>query len=53
MDNVSVKKTNDSIVLELRGRIDSNNAPAVETEAAQLIRDAGNGPLVIDAEGLE
>ena len=53
MDNVSVKKTNDSIVLELRGRIDSNNAPAVETEAAQLIRDAGSGPLVIDAEGLE
>ena len=49
MENRSGEKP---ITIRLTGRIDSNNAPAVEQEIRAQLEGSGNAPVVLDAENL-
>ncbi|MBQ7702764.1 MAG: STAS domain-containing protein, partial [Firmicutes bacterium] len=39
--------------IEMKGRIDSNNAPQIESEIMGKLADHKGEPVEIDAEGLE
>ena len=43
----------EAVGYRLTGRIDSNNAPKVEAEITELLRDKGNVPVVLDASELD
>ena len=43
----------EAVVYKMTGRIDSNNAPKVEAEIAELLKDRGKVPVVLDASGLD
>ncbi|MBQ9420322.1 MAG: anti-sigma factor antagonist [Lachnospiraceae bacterium] len=53
MSNVILKQADGTPVIGLIGRIDSNNAPAVEAEIQQALGSTERDELVIDAEELE
>lgn len=50
---MSNESTQDTITVALTGRIDSNNAAAVEQELTAQIGEAVQGPVVLDADQLE
>ena len=43
----------EAVVYKMTGRIDSNNAPKVEAEIAELLKDRGTVPVVLDASELD
>ena len=44
---------NNNLTIYLEGRIDSNNAPAVEQEIMSAVRNASGANVVLDADKLE
>ena len=54
MKNVTGEYKDGKVLIELEGRIDSNNSPDVETEIMEIMNDVPKEvPVVIDASGLE
>ena len=53
MENVSWNKTDNALVLSLRGHIDSANAAAVEAEIARIREENAADSIVIDCGDLE
>ena len=53
MENVSWNKTDNALVLSLRGHIDSANAAAVEAEIARIREENAADSIVIDCAELE
>lgn len=52
MQEVNIEKKSDLVTINLFGRIDSNNAPLVETEVLKDL-EGNTLPIIIDASGLE
>ena len=53
MDLINVKKEDDTLVVGLKGHIDSNNASNVEAEINQAIEENSPKDLIIDAKELQ
>ena len=53
MYNVTGKKTEDQVLIELSGRIDSNNSPEVEKKIDEILGGQTGLPVTVNAEGLE
>lgn len=53
MDNVTSKIENEELLLMLHGRIDSSNAPAVQSEIAEILKANPAKSVTLDAEALE
>ena len=53
MENISSRTTDNGLVLELHGHIDSTNAAVVEEEINKLRADYTSGPIIVDCEDLQ
>jgi len=53
MDEVCGRISGDTLILELKGRIDATNAPRVQEEAMKILEGGSGMPVTIDADKLE
>ncbi len=53
MDEVCGRISGDTLILELKGRIDATNAPRVQEEALKILEGGSGMPVTIDADKLE